>query len=282
MGFCTMEQSLKFGRELPEFERTLVDDGIRLFKLYLAVNRKEQKKRLKARRTDPLKTWKLSPSTTRPRSWGRAHRGPEPDVPHDGHDGGTVGRGQLQRQANRPESTRSLRPEPPPVRRQGRGRGQAARFRHRRRPLPTLAELAAERRRAHPSAWPPPPPASSTGRPTVFSPPASSGKVGWFEADVFHLINTCPARTTTQCGRSCSSAPAGRAGGAWSPPRQPGLGAHDVGPRGGRPNRRADVRLRPSRAHCRPGCDRHAVPARPLEDRSVGARVPRRVLARFR
>ena len=61
MGFCTMEQSLKFGRELPEFERTLVDDGIRLFKLYLAVNRKEQKKRLKARRTDPLKTWKLSP-----------------------------------------------------------------------------------------------------------------------------------------------------------------------------------------------------------------------------
>ncbi len=61
MGFCTPEQYIRFLRQAPEFEEWLVDDGIRLFKLWLAINKGEQKRRLEARKDDPLKTWKLSP-----------------------------------------------------------------------------------------------------------------------------------------------------------------------------------------------------------------------------
>jgi polyphosphate kinase 2 len=61
MGFCTREQYTRFMRQVPFFEQSLVDDGIHLFKLWLAVNRDEQRRRLDARRENPLKTWKLSP-----------------------------------------------------------------------------------------------------------------------------------------------------------------------------------------------------------------------------
>ena len=61
MGFCTPDEYMLFLRQAPDFERWLVDDGIRLFKLWLAVTRQEQRRRLEARRADPLKTWKLSP-----------------------------------------------------------------------------------------------------------------------------------------------------------------------------------------------------------------------------
>ena len=42
------------------FERFLVDDGIRLVKVWLSVGRDEQARRLEHRRSDPLKQWKLS------------------------------------------------------------------------------------------------------------------------------------------------------------------------------------------------------------------------------
>ena len=61
MGFCTPQEYDLFLRQAPDFERWLVDDGIWLFKLWLAVNRDEQRRRLEARKDDPLKTWKLSP-----------------------------------------------------------------------------------------------------------------------------------------------------------------------------------------------------------------------------
>ncbi|MGE0213796.1 MAG: polyphosphate kinase 2 [Parvibaculaceae bacterium] len=61
MGFCTEAQVRQFFRELPEFEGMLVRDGIRLFKFWLTVSRAEQLKRFYKRKTDPLKTWKLSP-----------------------------------------------------------------------------------------------------------------------------------------------------------------------------------------------------------------------------
>ena len=50
-----------FLREVPAFEGMLVDSGLRLVKLWLDVSRKEQKKRLEERRTDPLKALKTSP-----------------------------------------------------------------------------------------------------------------------------------------------------------------------------------------------------------------------------
>ena len=61
MGFCTPEEYLEFLRQAPMIERMLVNSGTRLFKLWFSVSRKEQARRFKARRTDPLKQWKLSP-----------------------------------------------------------------------------------------------------------------------------------------------------------------------------------------------------------------------------
>jgi len=61
MGFCTDEQHRLFLRQAPEVEQALVEDGIRLFKLYLDVDRDVQAERLQERRDDPLKAWKVSP-----------------------------------------------------------------------------------------------------------------------------------------------------------------------------------------------------------------------------
>ena len=61
MGFCTEDEHEHFLREVPAFEGMLVDSGVRLVKLWLDVSRKEQKKRLEERRTDPLKALKTSP-----------------------------------------------------------------------------------------------------------------------------------------------------------------------------------------------------------------------------
>jgi polyphosphate kinase 2 len=61
MGFCTPQEYLEFMRQAPELERALVESGIHLFKLWFAVDREEQRKRIKARKTDPLKQWKISP-----------------------------------------------------------------------------------------------------------------------------------------------------------------------------------------------------------------------------
>ncbi len=61
MGFCTPEQTQQFLREVLFFEKSLVESGIHLVKIWLDVSRKEQKRRFKVRRTDPLRRWKLSP-----------------------------------------------------------------------------------------------------------------------------------------------------------------------------------------------------------------------------
>jgi polyphosphate kinase 2 len=59
-GFCTPEERQTFFRQLPDFERMLVDDGIRLTKIWLNVGRAEQLRRFLEREADPLKQWKLS------------------------------------------------------------------------------------------------------------------------------------------------------------------------------------------------------------------------------
>lgn len=60
MGFCQDDQYDKFLELCPRFERTLVDNGILLFKYWLEVSNEEQKKRFEARIDDPLRQWKLS------------------------------------------------------------------------------------------------------------------------------------------------------------------------------------------------------------------------------
>ena len=61
MGFCTPNQYLEFMRQAPQLERMLVQSGIRLYKYYFSVTRKEQLRRFKSREGEPLKQWKLSP-----------------------------------------------------------------------------------------------------------------------------------------------------------------------------------------------------------------------------
>jgi polyphosphate kinase 2 len=59
-GFCTPEQRRHFFRQVPDFEKMLVEDGIKLFKIWLNVGRAEQLRRFLDRESDPLKQWKLS------------------------------------------------------------------------------------------------------------------------------------------------------------------------------------------------------------------------------
>ncbi|WP_174273198.1 polyphosphate kinase 2 [Sphingomonas bacterium] len=60
MGFSTPAEQEEFLRDAPDFERMLVESGITLVKLWLDISKKEQKVRLDARRTDPLKALKVS------------------------------------------------------------------------------------------------------------------------------------------------------------------------------------------------------------------------------
>jgi polyphosphate kinase len=60
MGFCTPEQHEHFLEETPNFERTIVNDGIRFFKFWLNIGRETQLKRFHDRRHSPLKSWKFS------------------------------------------------------------------------------------------------------------------------------------------------------------------------------------------------------------------------------
>lgn len=60
MGFSTPAEQAQFLRDAPDFERMLVESGIRLVKLWLDITKDEQAKRLASRRTDPLKALKVS------------------------------------------------------------------------------------------------------------------------------------------------------------------------------------------------------------------------------
>ena len=61
MGFCTGQEYLEFLRQCPELERMLVNSGILLFKFWFSVSQEQQMHRFDARKTDPLKQWKVSP-----------------------------------------------------------------------------------------------------------------------------------------------------------------------------------------------------------------------------
>ena len=61
MGYCSPQQTEAFLRQVPVFEKLLVDDGILLLKYWLTVDQAQQEERFAERLTDPLKRWKLSP-----------------------------------------------------------------------------------------------------------------------------------------------------------------------------------------------------------------------------
>ena len=61
LGFCTPEEYKRFMRQAPLFEMMLVNDGIRLIKLWFSIDKSTQARRLDRRRTDDRRRWKLSP-----------------------------------------------------------------------------------------------------------------------------------------------------------------------------------------------------------------------------
>jgi polyphosphate kinase 2 len=61
MGYATQAQVRAFLEQAPAFEKQLVDDGVLLFKYWLACDQARQEERFAERLADPLKRWKLSP-----------------------------------------------------------------------------------------------------------------------------------------------------------------------------------------------------------------------------
>ena len=61
-GFCTPAQREAWFGQVPDFEKMLVDDGIRLFKFWLNIGPATQLDRFLDREKDPLRQWKLSKS----------------------------------------------------------------------------------------------------------------------------------------------------------------------------------------------------------------------------
>jgi polyphosphate kinase 2 len=61
MNFCTTDEYEEFLRDVPEFERMLVNSNIMLIKFYFSVSKEEQYRRFEKRKNDPLKQYKLSP-----------------------------------------------------------------------------------------------------------------------------------------------------------------------------------------------------------------------------
>ncbi len=46
MGFCTKEQHEQFLKDVPEFEKMLVESGIILFKYYFSVSKKRAREKI--------------------------------------------------------------------------------------------------------------------------------------------------------------------------------------------------------------------------------------------
>ncbi len=74
-------------REINEFERWLTDDGIRLCKLFLSIDKDEQAKRFTARLQDPMKSWKFTEEDLRNRRQWDAYVSATNDMFTETHTG---------------------------------------------------------------------------------------------------------------------------------------------------------------------------------------------------
>ncbi len=59
--FCTDEEYHIFMNQVNDFERMIVESGVRLVKIYMSISKNEQAKRFREIRSNPLKVWKMSP-----------------------------------------------------------------------------------------------------------------------------------------------------------------------------------------------------------------------------
>ncbi|WP_223032623.1 polyphosphate kinase 2 [Hanstruepera marina] len=60
-GFCTQEEYDIFMNQVNQFERMIIESGIRLIKFYFSISKDEQQKRFEEIKASPLKKWKYSP-----------------------------------------------------------------------------------------------------------------------------------------------------------------------------------------------------------------------------
>ncbi len=60
-GFCTEHEYNVFMNQVNDFERMILESGIRLVKIYMSINKREQAKRFNDIKNDPLKQWKMTP-----------------------------------------------------------------------------------------------------------------------------------------------------------------------------------------------------------------------------
>ncbi len=60
MEFCSKDQYLLFMKQVVTLENMLIEDGLKIVKLWFSINPAEQKKRLEERKINPLIQWKLS------------------------------------------------------------------------------------------------------------------------------------------------------------------------------------------------------------------------------
>ena len=66
-GLATKEEWQRAYREINEFERLLMDDGVTVVKIFLAITKDEQMRRFKERENDPYKRYKIGPDDWRNR-----------------------------------------------------------------------------------------------------------------------------------------------------------------------------------------------------------------------
>lgn len=66
-GFASEAEWQRAYREICEFERWLTDDGVRLLKIYLHIDKEEQNRRFEERLSNPHKYWKLTEEDIRNR-----------------------------------------------------------------------------------------------------------------------------------------------------------------------------------------------------------------------
>jgi len=59
-GFCTQEEYQRFMNQVNEFERMIIESGIRLIKFYFSITKEEQAERFEEIKSSPLKKWKYS------------------------------------------------------------------------------------------------------------------------------------------------------------------------------------------------------------------------------
>ncbi|PTM11676.1 MAG: polyphosphate kinase 2 [Bacteroidetes bacterium] len=59
-GFCTQVEYDRFMNQVNEFERMLIESGIRLIKFYFSISKEEQAERFQDIKSSPLKKWKFS------------------------------------------------------------------------------------------------------------------------------------------------------------------------------------------------------------------------------